>query len=88
MLFLLTILMFKFFVSKFLFNGISFQFVFAIPISVSTKLLSKICDFNAPEDVQSIIDRIPNAKMIQVPSNQYAHEPDVLREIEEFYESI
>ena len=55
MLFLLTILMFKFFVSKFLFNGISFQFVFGTPISVSTKLLSKICDFNAPEEVQSII---------------------------------
>ena len=40
------------------------------------------------EDIKSITDRIPNAKMIQVPSNQYAHEPDVLREIEEFYESI
>ena len=40
------------------------------------------------EDIKSITDRIPNAKMIRVPSNQYAHEPDVLREIEEFYESI
>jgi hypothetical protein len=38
-----------------LFNGISFQLVFGIPISVSTKLLPKICDFNAPEEVQSII---------------------------------
>ena len=25
---------------------------------------------------------------VNSPSNQYAHEPDVLREIEEFYESI
>jgi len=38
-----------------LFNGISFQLVFGTPISVSTKLLPKIFDFNAPEDVQSII---------------------------------
>ena len=54
-LFLLTILMFKFFVSKFLINGISSQLVFGIPISVSTKLSSKIFDFNSPEEVQSII---------------------------------
>ena len=55
MLFLLIILIFKFFVSRFLFNGISFQLVFGIPISVSTKLLPRIFDFSAPEEVQSII---------------------------------
>jgi hypothetical protein len=55
MLFLSIILIFKFFVSRFLFNGISFQLVFGIPISVSTKLLSRIFDFSAPEEVQSII---------------------------------
>ena len=55
MLFLLTILIFKFFVSKFLFKGISSQLVFGIPISVSTKLSPKICDFNTPEEVRSVI---------------------------------
>ena len=52
---LLTILIFSFLVSKFLFNGILSQSVFGIPISVSTKLFSKIFDFNEPEDVQRVI---------------------------------
>ena len=50
-----TILIFSFLVSKFLFNGILSQSVFGIPISVSTKLFSKIFDFNEPEDVQRVI---------------------------------
>jgi pimeloyl-ACP methyl ester carboxylesterase len=56
-----------------------------IPCAIITADSDKL---HGLEDIRSIIDRIPNAKMIQVPSNQYAHEPDVLREIEEFYESI
>ena len=42
-------------VSRFLLNGISFQFVFGIPTSVSTKLLPKIFDFKIPEEVQIVI---------------------------------
>ena len=56
-----------------------------IPCAIITADSDKL---HGLEDIKSIIDRIPNAKMIHVPSNQYAHEPDVLREIEEFYESI
>lgn len=56
-----------------------------IPCAIITADSDKL---HGLEDIKSIIDRIPNAKMIQVPSNQYAHEPDVLGEIEEFYESI
>ena len=56
-----------------------------IPCAIITADSDKL---HGLEDIKSIIERIPNAKMIQVPSNQYAHEPDVLREIEEFYESI
>ena len=56
-----------------------------IPCAIITAESDKLHEL---EDVESIIDRIPNAKMIKVPSNQYAHEPEVLREIEEFYESI
>ena len=56
-----------------------------IPCAIITADSDKL---HGLEDIKSITDRIPNAKMIQVPSNQYAHEPDVLREIEEFYESI
>ena len=56
-----------------------------IPCAIITADSDKL---HGLEDIKSIIDRIPNAKMIRVPSNQYAHEPDVLREIEEFYESI
>ena len=46
-------------VSKSLLNGISCQLVFGIPISVSTKLSSKIFDLSGPEDVQSIISLLP-----------------------------
>ena len=54
-LFLLKILILRFLVSRFSLNGISFQFVFGIPISVSTKLLPKIFDFKTPEEVQTVI---------------------------------
>ena len=38
--------------------------------------------------VQRIADSIPNCEIIEVPSNQYAHEPEVLREIKNFHSSI
>ena len=56
-----------------------------IPCAIITAESDKL---HGLEDIKSIMQRIPNVKMIQVPSNQYAHEPDVLTEIEEFYESI
>jgi|TARA_B110000914_G_C15472622_1_gene451429 pimeloyl-ACP methyl ester carboxylesterase len=56
-----------------------------IPCAIITADSDKLHEL---KDVERIADRIPNAKMIQVPSNQYAHEPDVLKEIEEFHASI
>ena len=40
------------------------------------------------EAVKSIAKRIPGARLIEVPSNQYAHEPDLLVEIDMFHSSI
>ena len=40
------------------------------------------------DKVTSVVDRLPNAVLVEVPSNQYAHEPDVLKEIEEFHQSL
>ena len=40
------------------------------------------------DKVLDIVDRLPDAVLIEVPSNQYAHEADVLAEIEEFQSSI
>ena len=39
------------------------------------------------EKVLDIVDRLPDAVHIEVPSNQYAHEAGVLVEIEEFQSS-
>ena len=36
------------------------------------------------EKALKIVDSIPNSVLIEVPSNQYAHEDSVLTEIEEF----
>ena len=38
--------------------------------------------------VQRIADSIPNCEMIEVPSNQYAHESEVLQEIQNFHSSL
>ena len=38
--------------------------------------------------IQIISDSMPNCELIEIPSNQYAHEPDVLSEIEEFHSSL
>ena len=40
------------------------------------------------DKVKQVVDSMPSCKMIEVPSNQYAHEATVLREIEEFQSSI
>ena len=48
-------LKFKFFVSIFWLIGISFHSVFGIPITVSTKFLSKILEFKTPDFVLKII---------------------------------
>ena len=42
----------------------------------------------AMDAARSITARIPNAVMIEVPSNQYAHEADVLIEVEAFYATL
>jgi hypothetical protein len=39
------------------------------------------------EKVLDIVDRLPDAVHIEVPSNQYAHEAGALVEIEEFQSS-
>lgn len=38
--------------------------------------------------VSSVVDRLPDATLIEVPSNQYAHEADVLSQIDGFYADI
>jgi hypothetical protein len=40
------------------------------------------------DKVRQVVDAMPNCLLIEVPSNQYAHEPDVLVEIEEFQSSV
>jgi hypothetical protein len=40
------------------------------------------------DKVESVVRRLPNAALIEVPSNQYAHEADVLKEIEEFHATL
>ena len=43
---------------------------------------------HAMDAAKSIAARIPGAVMIEVPSNQYAHEADVLVEVEAFHASL
>ena len=56
-----------------------------VPCAVMTAASDTLHDF---DKVQRIADSIPNCRMISVPSNQYAHEPDVLSEIGDFHSSI
>ena len=56
-----------------------------VPCAVMTASSDTLHDFTK---VQNIADSIPNCEMIEVPSNQYAHEPDVLQEIRKFHSSI
>tara|TARA_A100001037_G_scaffold278686_1_gene279814 strand:- start:2627 stop:3481 length:855 start_codon:yes stop_codon:yes gene_type:complete len=56
-----------------------------VPCAVMTATSDTLHDF---EKVERIADSIPNCRMIKVPSNQYAHEPDVLSEIGDFHSSL
>ena len=56
-----------------------------VPCAVMTASSDTLHDFSK---VQRIADSIPNCEMIEVPSNQYAHEPEVLEEIRKFHSSI
>ena len=56
-----------------------------MPCAVITASSDTLHDFSK---VQRIADSIPNCEIIEVPSNQYAHEPEVLREIQKFHSSI
>jgi len=57
----------------------------SVPCAVMT---AKSDTLHGLDKVLDIVDRLPNAVLIEVPSNQYAHEADVLAEIEEFQSSI
>ena len=56
-----------------------------VPCAVMTASSDTLHDF---DKVERIADSIPNCRMIKVPSNQYAHEPNVLREIGDFHSSL
>ncbi len=56
-----------------------------VPCAVMTASSDTLHDMSK---VLSIVERIPEAVLIEVPSNQYAHEADVLVEIEQFHSSI
>tara|TARA_B100001769_G_scaffold270627_1_gene262140 strand:- start:308 stop:1162 length:855 start_codon:yes stop_codon:yes gene_type:complete len=56
-----------------------------VPCAVMTAASDTLHDFGK---VERLADSIANCKMIKVPSNQYAHEPDVLSEIGDFHASI
>ncbi len=58
-------------------------------ISVPCGIISAKSDkLHGLENVKIIVGKIPGAQMIEVPSNQYAHEAAVLVEIEAFQRSI
>ena len=58
-------------------------------ISVPCGILAAQSDkLHAMDAAKSIAERIPGAVMIEVPSNQYAHEADVLVEVEAFHASL
>ena len=58
-------------------------------VSVPCAVMTASSDtLHGMDKVLDIMDRLPNAVLIEVPSNQYAHEADVLAEIEEFQSSI
>ena len=56
-----------------------------VPCAVMTATSDTLHDFGK---VEGIADSIPNCRMIKVPSNQYAHEPNVLKEIGDFHSSL
>ena len=56
-----------------------------IPCAILTAESDKLHGSN---DVEFISREIPNMKIIPIPSNQYAHQPEALNEIESFYSNI
>ena len=56
-----------------------------VPCAVMTAESDTLHDF---DKVERIADSIPNCRMIEIPSNQYAHEPNVLNEIRDFHTSL
>jgi pimeloyl-ACP methyl ester carboxylesterase len=56
-----------------------------VPCAVMTAKSDTLHDF---DKVQKVVDSIPNCKLIEVPSNQYAHEPGVLKEIREYHSTL
>ncbi len=56
-----------------------------VPCAVMTAASDTLHDFGK---VERLAESIPNCRMIKVPSNQYAHEQDVLNEIGDFHSSI
>ena len=56
-----------------------------VPCAVMTAASDTLHDF---DKVQRVVDAIPNCELIEVHSNQYAHEPGVLKEIGDFYSSL
>ena len=56
-----------------------------IPCAILTAESDKLHGSN---DVEFISREIPNMKIIPIPSNQYAHQPEALHEIESFYSDI
>ena len=56
-----------------------------IPCAILTAESDKLHETN---DVEFISREIPNMKIIPIPSNQYAHQPEALDEIESFYSNM
>ena len=56
-----------------------------VPCAVMTAHSDTIHDF---DKVKGIVDAIPGCRLIEVPSNQYAHEAAVLKEVGEFHSSL
>jgi len=56
-----------------------------VKCAVMTASSDTLHDF---EKVERIANSIPGCELIEVPSNQYAHEAEVLSEIEDFYSSL
>ena len=56
-----------------------------IPCAILTAKSDKL---HGMDDVEFISREIPNMKIIPIPSNQYAHQPEALNEIESFYSNM
>ena len=57
--------------------------------NISSAILSAESDkLHALDGVIEISKKLPNCKLINIPSNQYAHEAAVLKEIEEFHNTL